>query len=299
MVRGRWRLVPLCVAAAIASLAFAAIPGTFAAEKAERKPVMRHLKYDPTAPKSGLFEAMDEGKVSVRLVSKDEFEGHLLVENKTDAPLTIELPEAFVGVQVLAQGFGGGGGGFGGQGGGMGGMGGQGGGQGQASGGGFGGQGGQGGGFGGQGGQGGGQGFFSIPVATIAKVPVTSVCLEHGKKSPRASMNYTIVRPDKYSSDPRVHEVCKLVGTGKIDRATAQAAAWHVCNNMSWEQLSQKMYNHVGSPDTPYFSRSQLMAAQSMVAAVDVRVAENKEKNETPTTPGDTGTPRQTSSLSD
>ena len=267
MVLGRLQLIPMCVAVA-ACLALAAPQGTDAAEK-DRKPVMKHLKYDPSLPQSGLFEAMESDKVSVRLVAKSEFEGHLLVENKTDAPLTIQMPEAFVGVQVLAQ-FGGGGQQGGQQGGG------QGGGQNQAAGGGGGGQ--QGGGGGAQ--QGGGGGFFSIPVATVAKVPVSMVCLEHGKKSPTQRLHYTVVRPEKYTSDPRIHEICKMVGTGELDRGSAQAAAWHIANNMSWQELANKQYNHVGSPDTPYFTRDQLMAAQRIVAGADTRVAELKARGE-------------------
>lgn len=276
MVLGRLRLIAIC-GLMLMGLALSSQKGTEAAEKA-RKPVMKALKYDPTAPQADLFQAMEDEKVSVRLVAKNEFEGHVLVENKTDGPLTIKLPDAFVGVQVLPQFGGGGGGGLGGAGGGLGGGGGQGGG-GQAGGGGFGGGGGGAGGFGGGGGgqQGGGGGFFSIPVATVAKVPVTMVCLEHGKPSPRPSMNYTIVPPERYSSDPRVHEICRAVGTGKLDRASAQAAAWHICNNMSWGELASKMYNNLGTPDTPYFSRDQLLRAQSIVSMTDARVAEAKE----------------------
>lgn len=275
MVLGRLRQISFCGLFLLGCLGLCFQKGTDAAEKT-RKPVMKTLKYDPAAPKAELFQAMEDEKVSVRLVAKDEFEGHLLVENKTDAPLTIQLPDAFVGVQVLPQ-FGGGGGGFGGggQGGGGFGGGGQGGGGGQAAGGGFGG-GGQGGGQGG-GGFGGGGGAFSIPVGTIAKVPVTTVCLEHGKKSPRQSMNYTIVPTDKYSSDPRVHEICKAVGTGQLDRASAQAAAWNVCNNMSWSQLASKTIHHLGTGDSPYFSRDQLLRAQAIVAHVDGKVAQAKE----------------------
>ena len=271
MLLGRHPLISMCLVA-VAGLALTTQPGAEASDKVQKPVVMRHLKFDPKLPQSGLFEAMDEEKVSVRLVAKSEFEGHLLVENKTDAPLTIQMPEAFVGVQVLAQ-FGqpgGAGAGNGqnqqqGQGG-----------QNQATGGGGGGANGNN--NGNAGNNGAGVGLFSIPVATIAKVPVHMVCLEHGKKSPSPLLHYTIARPEQYTADPRVHEICKMVGTGRLDRASAQAAAWHIANKMSWEQLANKMYNNVGSPDTPYFTRDQLKTAQALVASVDRRVAEWKER---------------------
>ena len=286
MVLGRLHLVPLCVAIA-GCLALSAVHGTNASEKA-RKPVMKHLKYDPSLPKSGLFEAMEADQIGVRLVAKNEFEGHLLVENKTDAPMTIQMPDAFVGVQVLPQ-FGSGGGGRGG--GGIGGGGQGGGGQAQTTGGGGGGM--NGGGGGGGGGFGGG-GFMSIPVGTVAKVPVSMVCLEHGKKTPSQRLHYTVARPEKFTADPRVHEICKMVGTGQLDRASAQAAAWHISNNLSWDELANKKYDRVGSPDTPYFTPEQLAAARAIVSGADSRVAVRKEKGELVETKAEEPAPRTT-----
>ena len=77
-------------------------------------------KFDPAAPKIGLFEGMKTGSLSARMVLKNSREGSVLVENKTDKPITVKLPAAFVGVQVLKQA----GAGMGAPGGGMGGMGG-------------------------------------------------------------------------------------------------------------------------------------------------------------------------------
>lgn len=273
MVLGRLPLIPMCVAV-VACLTVTTHQVADAAEKVRKPVVMKYLKYDPSLPQSGLFEAMEEEKVSVRLSCKSEFEGYLFVENKTDAPLTIQMPEAFVGVQVLAQ--------FQQQGGQQqGGQGGQGG-QNQAAGGGGGGQ---------QGGQQGGQGQqqqFSIPVATVAKVPVNMVCLEHGKRTPSQRLHYTIVRPEKYTSDPRVHELCKMVGTGRLDRASAQAAAWHIANNMSWADLANKTQHSISSGDSPYFSRDQLITAQAIIAESDYRVSVLKERGELASTPATT-----------
>ena len=92
------------------------------------------------------------------MILKHSKQGNVLIENKTDQPLTVKLPDAVVGVHVLKQGGLGmgmsapGGGGGGQQGGG-------GGGGGQSSGGGMSG----GGGGGGMQGGGGGMGMFSIP----------------------------------------------------------------------------------------------------------------------------------------
>jgi hypothetical protein len=126
------------------------------------------------------------------VIPQSQFGGKVLITNTTNTPVSVKVPEAVVGVQVFPQALGGGmgglGGGMGGMGGGMGGMGGMGGGQ--MMGGGMG--GGMAGGMGGGGmgglggGAAGGAGFFSIPAERTVSVPMTSVCLEHGKANPNS-----------------------------------------------------------------------------------------------------------------
>ncbi|MFO0999240.1 MAG: hypothetical protein U0936_02800 [Planctomycetaceae bacterium] len=142
-----------------------------------RRTILANPKFDPTAERVGLFEGMEDGRVETKVVAKDATGGFVIISNTSDQPLTVELPDSFVAVQVFKQlgGLGGGmGGGLGGgMGGGMGGQ--QGGGQNQNQGGGFGGgqqgsMGGMGGGMGGMGG--GGGGFFSVPPEKSVKVPM-------------------------------------------------------------------------------------------------------------------------------
>lgn len=59
-----------------------------------------------------LFEAIDEGLVEVKFIARDDHRGRVIVENKTDEEVQFRMPEAFVGVPVLAQLGGGGGGAF-------------------------------------------------------------------------------------------------------------------------------------------------------------------------------------------
>src|SRR4051812_44930147 len=75
-------------------------------------------KYDASAEAVELFEGVNAGQFSVTMISKSEFEASIFIENKTKKPLTVKLPSSAVGVQVLKQGFGGGGMGAGGMGGG-------------------------------------------------------------------------------------------------------------------------------------------------------------------------------------
>ena len=250
----------------VAALAVAllATSSSFAAKKsgAITKP-----KFDPNAPVVKLFEGMESGQLTTKLIMKNEFSGNLLIENKTDGPLTVQMPDAYVGVHVLNQ-FGGGGLG-GGLGGGQ-----QGGGGGQTAGGG----GQQGGGFGGGQQGGGGQGFFSIPPEKVVRLPFNSVCLEHGKPTPRPRMEYVIRPVEEFSKDPLLRELLVMISTGRVSQKAGQAAAWHLSNGKSWRELAAMADNRVGRPDTPHFSYADLQIAQALLANAKVRAEQRKER---------------------
>ena len=66
-----------------------------------------------------MFQAMDQGLLTVDYIGKDATQANLLFKNLTGEPLDIVLPSTFGAVHVLAQGMMGmGGGGMGGMGGG-------------------------------------------------------------------------------------------------------------------------------------------------------------------------------------
>ncbi len=195
-----------------------------------------------------LFEAMKRGDVEVQFIAKSDRQAKLIIENKTKNKIALDLPKAFAGVPVLAQGFGGGGGG--GQFGGGGGGGGQ-----QSVGGGGGGIGGGGGGFGG----GGGGGQFSIPPEKIAKLDYAVVCLEHGKKDPSSSKPYEIRPIDSVVDRPEVVELLVAFGRGELDHGAAQAAAWNLNNDLSWgNSPPSSMARRAGAIRKPYFSQRQI-----------------------------------------
>lgn len=250
-----------------------------------RKPVMTNPKFDPTAERVGLFEGMDAGQLESKVVAKDATGGVVLISNTTDQPLTVELPESFAMVQVLNQlgGGGFGGGGLGGGGGGLGGGGGQGGGGNQAGGGGFGGGGAGGGGLGGGGqgglGGGGGQGFFSIPPERTVKVPYVSACLNHGKADPNPRIEYKLIRVSEYTEDPILAELITMVGTGRLDQKSAQAAIWTRTDNMSWQQLSEKHSYNLGKVEY-FFNPKNITEGQAILTTAESRVREAAESKD-------------------
>jgi hypothetical protein len=211
----------------------------------------------PSADAVGLFDAMDEGQADVTLIVKNDHEARLLITNKTDQPLNIQLPNAFAGVPVLAQFGGGGGGGNRGGGGGGGGQ--------QSVG---------GGGGGGMGGGGGGGGFFNIPPDQTTKVNVPVLCLDHGLRDPSSSKPYKIVPASAHVDRPAVIELLQAFGSGQLDHAAAQAAAWHLNNDLSWGELAAKLQGTRRSTSRPpYFTRDQIQAGMAYATQAN-RLAE-------------------------
>ena len=233
------------------------VPTLLAAGERGRR--LRPGEFNPKHKTVSMFAAIEAEQIVVKLVPKDSTAGTVLITNKTEQPLNVELPEVFAGVPALAQfgggGLGGGGGGIGGGGGG-----------GQGVGGGF---GGGGGGFGGGGlgGGGGGGGVFNVAPERIGKIKVPCVCLEHGKRDPRPSIPYRLVPIDEFTEQPAVPQLLKLLAQRQIDQRAAQAAAWHLNNEMTWEQLAGKEIIRAGGSRYPYFSRAELELAYEIASA--------------------------------
>lgn len=227
-----------------------------------------------------LFDAMDAGQIDVTFIAKSDRAAKILITNKQPQPIHLKLPEAFAGVPVLAQ-FGGGGGGRGG--GGFGGGGGGRGGGGLGGGGGGGGQqsvgGGLGGGGGGLGGGGGGGGLFSVPPEQTAKINVPVVCLDHGLQNPSSSNKYKMVPAEEHLDRPAVVELLKAFGRGELQHGATQAAAWHLNNDLSWEQLAAKLQGTRRSPRRPpYFSRDEIQAGIAYAGEAVQLAAANAER---------------------
>jgi hypothetical protein len=224
--------------------------------------------YNPSDRTVEMFEAIKKGDISVKLIPKDSTQCRVLIENKTDQPLNVKLPDSFAGVPALAQG------GLGGAGGGRSGRSSSsnGGGQNQSMGGGMGG--------GGGGGMGGGMGMFNVPPEKVGQLKVTTVCLEHGKEEPRAAIPYEIQPLNRVTTRSGVRELCESLGRGETNQRAAQAAAWHLNNDMSWDQLAAKRIKHANGTSEPYFTQQELQAAMKITNVAIDRAAERRQQEE-------------------
>ncbi|HVA49085.1 MAG TPA: hypothetical protein VNH11_22170 [Pirellulales bacterium] len=218
-------------------------------------------QYNPSDETVEMFEALDAGKIAVRFIPKDSTQGRIFIKNKSGKPLNVRLPAAFAAAPVLAQM------GMGGMG--MGGM-------------------GAGGGGGGQGMGGGGGGMFNVPADKEGNVRVPCVCLEHGKPEPRPQMTYSIKRVESFTTKPGVAELLTELDPSGMNQRAAQAAAWHLNNGMSWEQLAGKRIERADGSSYPYFLPEELrggieLADRAVAAAAAAKKVQPKQPS-----PGET-----------
>lgn len=206
-----------------------------------------------------LFDALNSEQVNVKFIPANSVTANVLVENKTNQVLHIELPEAIAAVPILAQ-FGqqfgqqqqgGGGGGGGGN---------------QSVAGGF-----NGGGNGGQ--QGGDQGlqggFFRIAPKKTRKLKAMTVCMEYGRPDPNPRVAYKMVPITELTTDKKVIELCTKLGQKTVDQKVAQAVAWHLANGLEWNQIAK--INRLQSRylgNIPMFTANQMRKAKELLESL-------------------------------
>jgi hypothetical protein len=67
-----------------------------------------------------------------------------------------------------------------------------------------------------------------------------------------------------------------MMGTGQINQRAAQAAAWYLNNNMSWQELTAKRIKHIDGTGEPYFKPQEIQNGMQL-AQMAVKVAEEKQ----------------------
>jgi hypothetical protein len=86
-------------------------------------------------------------------------------------------------------------------------------------------------------------------------------------RDPSSSRPYEIVPAEEHIANPAVIELLKAFGNGGLDHQSVQAAAWHLNNELSWNELAAKLQGTRRSPSRPpYFSRQQIQAGMAYAA---------------------------------
>jgi hypothetical protein len=90
---------------------------------------------------------------------------------------------------------------------------------------------------------------------------------------------------ENFTRNPQVIELCRMLGSGKLDQMSAQAAAWHLTDNLSWQQLVQKIgATHLNGTSERYFHPNQVAMGMRYVQIAQQRAklrseAQGKEES--------------------
>lgn len=233
--------------------------------------------YESSAETVDLFEAVEQGTLSVKVIPRDSKQCRVFIANETDRKVNVRMPAALTAVPVLAQlppngpapaqnnpstpqrlGVGNP---FGQQnplqmGPNM-----------------------QGGPMMNQG----NQPFFApfcIAPEKVAQLRLPTVCLDYGHPDPRPAMRYRLAPITAVSQRKELELLCRQLGYAPASQRVAQAAAWYLSNEKSWEELEAIIVRRLARPDQPFFTGDEIAKAKLLVETLKTAAASSGNQAE-------------------
>lgn len=185
-----------------------------------------------------LFQAVKDGKIEAKIIFKNRKSATVCVENKTDKPLTVVMPEVAGAAPILAQApFG------------------------NAN---------------ADNSEGGLQGMmenmngnFLVPPEKIIRREVPALCLDHGKKDPNPKSEYVLKPIEDLTDRPAVIELGKALGQKNAPKhEILQLAVWMLNNDLTAADLAKDSWKTADRGSRPVNSPADLKAAQNLAQSV-------------------------------
>ena len=105
-----------------------------------------------------------------------------------------------------------------------------------------------------------------------SKINLPVVCLDHGLRNPSSSKPYRMVPATEHIDNPAVIELLQAFGRGELQHGAAQAAAWHLNSDVSWQELAAKQQGTRRSLSRPpFFSEYELRAGMAYASEANRR----------------------------
>ncbi len=97
---------------------------------------------------------------------------------------------------------------------------------------------------------------------------VPTFCMEFGLPDPNPRIAYTLVPLEVVTRSPAIKHVLIEFGKGKHHQAVAQLAMWHVANGTPWERLASVQWpGRIGRVTLPQLRAARELAEKSRAAA--------------------------------
>jgi len=78
----------------------------------------------------------------------------------------------------------------------------------------------------------------TVPVGETIELSIPAVCLNYGVTSPTPRDTFKLMDVADFSSNPRVRKALRSLATFGTSQGVAQAVMWHVCNDLSFEEMA-------------------------------------------------------------
>ncbi|REK15505.1 MAG: hypothetical protein DWQ37_09365 [Planctomycetota bacterium] len=82
------------------------------------------------------------------------------------------------------------------------------------------------------------------------------------------------------TDSPGVEQLLAALSANKVNQRVAQAAAWHLANDMSWEELAGKRIEHLNGTSEAWFSRQEIAMGMRAASASLALATASDEKGE-------------------
>jgi hypothetical protein len=105
--------------------------------------------------------------------------------------------------------------------------------------------------------------FFNLEPEKVGQLRLRTVCLAYGKAEPNPRVPYELRPFEAVHCQPGVRELCRLLAT-TADQKAVQAAAWHLNNGLTWEQLKNKRNKLTLGLSEPIFTARELKQGRQL-----------------------------------
>jgi hypothetical protein len=109
--------------------------------------------------------------------------------------------------------------------------------------------------------------FFNVEPEKVGQLKLRTVCLEFGKAEPGPRIVYELKPLEAVTTRPGVREACRQLANADVDQKVIQAAAWHLNNALTWDQLKAKHYKSDFGVSAPIFTSRELKEGQRLAEA--------------------------------
>jgi hypothetical protein len=96
------------------------------------------------------------------------------------------------------------------------------------------------------------------------------------------------------TTKPEIKELLTAFGKERLSQRATQAAAWHLANGLTWEQLANKRIEHLNGASESWFNAEEIRAAMRIAQFAEVQAEQNATKN-----PGQGGSLNESASTVD